>query len=211
MSFQSMAEAGTGFFSPWSQDTYLDNNGMNDSSGICYAVAAMWIEQRYLAALSGESPRAAFRGLFASTSGKTIATRLQNEHADAIQEHLDSEPKMIVAAKMVPALRYLGESGLSQQGATVATDLRVITDFVDSMPGFYFIGAHGTGGGHAFAVHHRSPPSRAITLFDPNYGEVTWNSELYYKKEFAAFFSNVRNFVYKGKLSSIMLGLRISR
>lgn len=210
MSFQSMAEAGTGFFHPWSQDTYLETQGMGDSSGICYAVAAMWIEQRYLAAISGKSARDAFKALFASTSGKSIAMRLQDQHSEAIQNHLSAEPKFLVAAKMTPAFEYLGGSGLGQKGATVTNDLRVLTDFVEAMPGFYFIGAHGPGGGHAFAVHHRSMPARAITLFDPNYGEVTWNSELYYKREFCAFFSMVRNFVYKGSLSGLMVVFRVS-
>lgn len=209
MSFRSMAEAGTGFFHPWSQDTYLNTRGMGDSSGICYAVAAMWIEQRYLAARSGESARDAFKALFASTSGERIATGLQDQHNEAIQDHLGAEAKILVAAKMSPAFRYLGGSGLGQKGATVTEDLRVLTDFIEAMPGFYFIGAHGTGGGHAFAVHHRSVPTRAITLFDPNHGEVTWNSELYYKKEFCAFFSMVRNFVYKGTLSGLMVVFRV--
>jgi hypothetical protein len=209
MSFQSMAEAGTGFFHPWSQDTYLQTQGMDDSSGICFAVAAMWIEQRYLAAISGTSARDAFKALFASTSGKSIAMRLQDRHSEAIQSHLGAEPKFLVAAKMSPAFEYLSGSGLGQKGATVTDDLRVLTDFVEAMPGFYFIGAHGSGGGHAFAVHHRSMPARAITLFDPNYGEVTWNSELYYKKEFCAFFSMVRNLVYKGSLSGLMVVFRV--
>ncbi len=210
MSFQSMAEAGTGFFHPWSQDTYLDTQGMQDSSGICYAVAAMWIEQRYLAARSGESPREAFKTLFASESGKRIATTLQERHNTAIGRYRQAEPKILVAAKMSPAFEHLARSGLRQAGGTVSSDLRVMTDFVESSPGFYFVGAHGPGGGHAFAVHHRSHPLRSLTLFDPNYGEVTWNSELYYKKEFASFFSLVRTLVYRGDLDGLMVVFRVA-
>lgn len=209
MSFQSMAEAGTGFFHPWSQDKYLDTQGMEDSSGICYAVCAMWIEQRYLAAKSGESSRDAFKRLFASTSGKSIATGLQEEHEVAIRQHRGAEPKIIVAAKMSPAFTYLSRSGLVQMGATVTKDIRVMTEFIEASPGFYFVGAHGPGGGHAFAVHHRAAPIRSITLFDPNHGEVAWTSELYYKKEFAAFFSLVRKLVYDGELDGLMVVFRV--
>lgn len=205
MSFQSMAEAGTGFFHPWSQDKYLDTHGMADSSGICYAVCAMWIEQRYLAARSGESSRNAFTRLFASESGKNIATALQSAHNDAIGLHAGAEPKRIVAAKMAPAAGHLAKSGLVHKGATVTNDSRVVFDFIESVPGFYFIGAHGPHGGHAFAVHHRSVSRRSMTLFDPNYGEVTWTSELYYKQEFCAFFSLVRKLVYKGDLDGLMV------
>lgn len=116
MSFESMAEAGTGFFHLWSQERYLSTQGMDDSSGICYAVAAMWIEQRYLAAKSGESSRDAFKALFASNSGKTIATRLQEDHQEAIREHAGAEPKILIAAKMMPAFRHLSGSGLGQMG-----------------------------------------------------------------------------------------------
>lgn len=209
MSFQSMAEAGTGFFHPWSQDTYLNTQGMEDSSGICYAVCAMWIEQRYLAARSGESSRDAFKRLFASTSGKRIATHLQEEHHEALAQNEGAEPKKIVAAKMTPAFRYLGNSGLVHKGATVTDDLRVMSDFIESSPGFYFIGAHGPHGGHAFAVHHRAAPIRSMTLFDPNHGEVAWTSELYYKQEFCAFFSLVRSLIYKGDLDGLMVVFRV--
>lgn len=209
MSFQSMAEAGTGFFRPWSQDTYLNTQGMQDSSGICYAVCAMWIEQRYLAARSGESFRDAFKRLFASESGKRIATRMQDEHHEALAQNVGAKPKKIVAAKMVPAFRYLGSSGLVHQGATVTEDPRVMSEFIESSPGFYLVGAHGPRGGHAFAVHHRTAPIRSLTLFDPNYGEVTWTSELYYKQEFCAFFSLVRSLIYQGDLDGLLVVFRV--
>lgn len=207
-----MAEAGTGFFHPWSQDKFLDQRGMEDSSGICFAVAAIWIEQQFLAARGGGGGWENFKGYFHPESGRKTAAKLQDEHNEALESMAaEKDVKKIVIAKLVPALTYLKKSGLGQKGACVTDSLTTITDFVTAELGFYFIAAHGKDGGHAFAVHHKGPPLRSITFFDPNYGKVTWNSELYYRKEFLSFFSSVRSLVYEGELSGSTVVLRIGK
>lgn len=61
-------------------------------------------------------------------------------------------------------------------------------------------------------IGHFHPSSQdTYTLFDPNYGEVTWNSELHYRQEFAALFSNVRNAVYQGELNGVSVVVRLGK
>ena len=207
-----MAEAGTGFFSPWSQDTFLDTKGMEDSSGICYGVAAIWIPQRYLEIRGGGGAGwQAFKDFMYTESGKKAATNLQDKHESAIEKTISKDSKDVVAAKLLPAIEFLANSNLVRTGACVSNEGAVISEFVTSEAGYYFIAAHGPKGGHAFAVHHRSVPSPAITLFDPNEGQVTWNSELYYKKEFLSFFSMVRGIIYRKELDSAAVVIRIGR
>jgi hypothetical protein len=184
---------------------------MEDSDGICLAVAAIWIQQRYLARKGGQPMRQAFKDFLVTSSGQRIASDLQDRHesARAAGVQAGGSEKEILAQKTKPAIDYVKKSGLGMSGATVCKDLRVMSEFICATQGYYLIAVHGSGGGHAFAVHHRSITEHAITLFDPNYGEVTWNFKDHYKKDFLAFFASLRSVIYQNELSGTMAIFRI--